>query len=114
LETEFSGQEPEDAAIAGQIVALTPGKYNVSYSYRTTGVAPDTGIRWQILDGKSDAVLAESTDLSSDVSVRAGFQVSIPEDLPFVHLRLNYHRALGTPRITGTLVIEWVRIEALP
>ena len=114
LETEFSGQEPEDAAIADQVVALTPGNYQVSYWYRTAGVAPDTGIRWQMLDEKSDAVLAESTDLSSNASVRAEFQVSVPEDVPFVRLRLNYHRALGTPRITGTLVIEWVRIEAQP
>ena len=114
LETEFNGQEPEDAAIADQIVALTPGSYHVSYSYRTAGVAPDTGIRWQMLDEKSGAELAESIDLSSDASVRAGFQVSVPHDVPFVRLRLNYHRALGTPRITGTLVIEWVRIEAQP
>jgi len=114
LETEFSGEESEDAAIADQVLALSPGTYNVSYSYRTASVAPDTGIRWQILDAKSDQVLAESIDLSSDVSTRTAFQVSMPDDVPFVRLRLNYHRALGTPRIAGTLVIEWVRIEAQP
>jgi hypothetical protein len=112
LETEFSGEEPEDAAIADQVLALTPGNYTVSYSYRTTGVAPDTGIQWQMLDAKSDQVLAESLDLSSHVSTRTAFQVSMADGVPFVRLRLNYHRPLGTPRITGTLVIEWVRIEA--
>ena len=112
LETEFSGEEPEDAAIADQVLALSTGTYNVSYSYRTAGIALDTGIRWQMLDAKSDRVLAESTDLSSDASTRTAFQVSIPEGVPFVRFRLNYQRALGTPRITGTLVIEWVQIEA--
>jgi hypothetical protein len=114
LETEFSGEEPEDATIADQVLALTPGTYNVSYSYRTAGVAPDTGIHWQMLDEKSGRCLRRAQISRANASVRAGFQVSVPKDVPFVRLRLNYHRALGTPRITGTLVIEWVRIEAQP
>ncbi len=111
LETEFRGQEPEDAAIADQVLALAPGNYSVSYSYRTSGVAPDTGIRWEMLDANLGRVLTESTDLSSETSVRAAFQVFIPANVPFVRLRLNYRRTLGTPRIKGTLVLEWVRIE---
>jgi tetratricopeptide (TPR) repeat protein len=114
LETEFSGEEPEDATIAEQVLALPPGTYNVSYSYRTAGMAPDTGIRWQMFDAKSGQILAESKDLSSETSTRTGFQVSVLKDVPFVRLILNYNRALGTPRIAGTLVIEWVQIEAQP
>ena len=114
LETEFSGQEPEDAAIAEQVLALAPGNYKVSYSYRTAGVAPDTGIHWQMLDAKGGQVLAESPDLSSEVSTRTAFQVSVQDDVPFVLFRLNYRRALGTPRISGMLVLEWVQIEAQP
>jgi len=77
-------------------------------------VAPDTGISWQMLDAESGKTLAESTDLSSETSTRTGFQVSVLKDVPFVRLGLNYNRALGTPRIAGTLIIEWVRIEAQP
>ena len=112
LETEFSGVQPDEATVADQVLALGPGSYTVTYSYRTADVAPDTGLHWQMIDPSSGLVLAESADLSSEASVKSAFQASIPADTPFVRLRLLYHRALGTPRIKGTLRIEWVRIEA--
>ena len=112
LETEFGGNEPDDATVAEQVLALDPGSYTVTYSYRTAGVAPDTGIKWQVLDAQSGRVLGESADLSSEKTVQFAFQTSVPPDVPFVRLRLHYHRALGTTRIAGSLVIEWVRIEA--
>jgi len=112
LEIELSGEEPEDATLAEQVLPVDPGSYTLAYSYRTTGVAPDTGIHWQIIDAQSGRVLGESADLSSEKTVQSAFQTSVPPDMPFVRLRLHYHRALGTPRIAGRLVIEWVRIEA--
>jgi len=105
LEAEFSGRQPESCTIAEQIVPLASGYYNFSYSYRTSGIAPGTGIEWQIQDAKTSAVLASSSHLSSDTLKRESVAFSVPPAASLVRLRLAYNRALGTPRITGTLVL---------
>lgn len=112
LETEFSGEEPETCTIAEQYITLAPGSYTLSYSYRTTGIAPGTGIHWQIVDGKGTAVVAESEALSSEVQARANWTFSVPEGLPLQRLRLAYQRTLGTPRVSGILLVLSSKIQA--
>jgi len=114
LETEFTGSQPEDCTVAEQAVALTPGNYTMAYAYRTSDIPPATGIRWQIIDAKSNAVLADSTDLSSDELQHSVLAFSIPPGTPLLRLRLAYRRALGTPRISGTLVVRSTQIQARP
>jgi tetratricopeptide (TPR) repeat protein len=111
LETEFTGEEPEGCIIAEQYVTLAPGRYNLSYSYHTTGIAPGTGIRWQILDAKTGTVMAESEALSSDTQVQANWVFAIPEGVPLQRLRLAYQRSLGTPRVSGTLLVISTKIQ---
>ena len=113
LETEFSGSEPEDCIIAEQAVVLKPGNYAMVFHYHTSAIPPETGIRWQIFDPKTQKVIAESTDLSSDQVKKSQFNFSIPETSLSV-LRLNYRRTLGTVRISGTLNTEATEIQALP
>jgi hypothetical protein len=105
LEAEFSGRQPESCVIAEQVVALAPGSYRFRYAYRTSGIPPDTGIEWRILDAKSGTVLANSRDLSNDTLKRDSVEFSVPSDISLVRLRLAYNRALGTPRISGMLVL---------
>jgi hypothetical protein len=114
LETEFTGSQPEDCTVAEQAVALTPGNYTMAYAYRTSDIPPATGIRWQIIDAKSNAVLADSTDLSSDELQHSVLAFSVPPGAPLLRLRLAYRRALGTPRISGTLVVRSTQIQARP
>jgi hypothetical protein len=114
LETEFTGGQPEDCIVAEQAVALTPGNYRMAYSYHTAGISPDTGIRWQIIDAKSNAVLADSPDLSSDELKHSVLTFFVPPGAALLRLRLVYQRALGTPRISGTLVVLSTQIQALP
>jgi tetratricopeptide (TPR) repeat protein len=111
LAVEFTGDEPESCAIADQIVSLAPGNYTLEYAYRTSGIAPDTGIKLQILDAKSGAVLAESPNLSSDSMQHAALSFSVAQDTPLLRLHLGYQRALGTTRVTGTLAIQSTRIR---
>jgi hypothetical protein len=92
-------------------VTLAPGRYNLSYSYHTTGIAPGTGIRWQILDAKTGTVMAESEALSSDTQVQANWVFAIPEGVPLQRLRLAYQRSLGTPRVSGTLLVISTKIQ---
>jgi tetratricopeptide (TPR) repeat protein len=114
LETEFSGGQPESCTIAEQAIVLPPGNYELEYSYRTDEIPPETGLRWQIISVDSETVLAESNDLSSETMNRGSFEFSIPPGASLVHLRLQYRRTLGTPRISGTLVIPSVQIHARP
>jgi hypothetical protein len=114
LETEFSGGQPENCTIAQQAIVLPPGNYEAEYSYRTDEIPPETGLKWQIIAAGSETVLAESNDLSSETMNRGNFEFSIPLDTSLVHLRLQYRRTLGTPRISGTLVIPSVQIHARP
>lgn len=111
LDAEFTGSQPESCTVADQIVVLAPGNYALSYSYHTTDIPPDTGIRWQIIDAKTDAILAESSDLSSNDLKQSSLAFSVPPGISLLRLRLSYRRALGTPRISGMLVVKFARIQ---
>jgi hypothetical protein len=112
LETEFTGEEPENSIIAEQYLTLPPGSYSLNYSYHTTGIAPGTGIRWQILDAKTSIVMAESDPLSSETQSQAGWSFVIQQGVPLQRLRLAYQRTPGTPRVAGTLLVISTKIHA--
>jgi tetratricopeptide (TPR) repeat protein len=111
LESEFTGSQPEECTVAEQALMLAPGKYVLSYSYRTADIAAGTGIRWQIVGAKPENVLSESPDLSSDASEQGTMTFIVAPDSPLQRLRLIYKRALGTPRIEGQLMLKSVRIR---
>lgn len=113
LETEFSGSEPDACLIAEQVVMLEPGDYSLSYSYRTSDIAAGTGIRWQVLDVKTNSVLTESADLGSNEQTWSGVGFRVPAGSGLVRVRLVYQRALGTPHIAGTLNILSTLIQPL-
>jgi hypothetical protein len=114
LETEFTGDEPESCTIAEQTMSLAPGNYTMEYSYRTKEIPPETGIRWQIVDAKSGAVLANSPDLSSEAGKQESLAFSVPAGAPLQRLRLSYQRAIGTTRISGSLVVVSTGIQGHP
>jgi len=114
LETEFSGNQPENCTITEQTVALTPGNYALDYAYQTANIPPNTGLQWQIVDAKSNAVLVKSSDLSSDTLKHALLKFTVPPDAPLLSLRLIYRRALGTTRFSGTLIIRSTQIQTQP
>ena len=95
-------------------MSLAPGNYILTYSYYTTDIPPDTGIRWQIVDTKADTVLAGSPDLSSKSLEGSELAFSVPPGDSLLRLHLAYRRALGTPRISGMLVVRSIRIQAIP
>jgi hypothetical protein len=113
LETEFTGTQPEECNVAEQAVALKPGKYSMNYAYQTSDIPPDTGLEWQVIDAKSNSVLARSADLSSDELKYLAMGFSVPSGSSMVLLRLAYHRVLGTPRISGTLTVRSTQIQVV-
>lgn len=112
LEVEFSGSQPENCIVAEQAVVLGPGNYTLEYSYHTTDISPDTGIRWQIVDAQSNTVLAESPYLSSNELKHMEIAFTVPPGVSLLRLRLGYKRAIGTTRITGTLGMESAHIQS--
>jgi hypothetical protein len=113
LETEFTGTQPEECYVAEQAVALTPGSYSMNYAYQTSDIAPGTGLEWQVIDVRSNTILARSPDLSSDELKNSAMGFSISPGSSVVLLRLAYRRVLGTPRISGTLTVRSIVIQAL-
>ncbi len=111
LETEFSGLQPEECKIAEQDLVLPPGKYVMEYAYRTAGIAPETGLKWQIVAPDSETPIAESLDLSSESLDEAKLAFTVSPSTPVMILRLHYRRELGTPRVAGTLTIHSVQIH---
>jgi len=105
LEVEFSGKQPEACTVAEQLVALAPGQYEFRSRYQTSDIAPGTGLRWQLIDDTSKALLAESPDLSSEGWRSDATTFPVADATHLVRLRLQYRRASGTPRISGQLQI---------
>jgi tetratricopeptide (TPR) repeat protein len=113
LITEFTGGEPESCTIVEQTILLRRGNYRLVSSYRSQNIAANTGIRWQIVDVKSGAVVAGSPSLSSGSLASVVIPFSVEPDFSLLRLQLVYQRELGTPRVAGTLVIPSIRIQAL-
>lgn len=114
LNSEFTGSQPEDCTVAGQAIVLQPGRYSLQYSYQTTGIPQESGLHWQILDPASNSVIATSQDLSSESQQRQdSMEFSVPPSSSALYLRLGYERELGTPRISGSLMLFWAGIHPL-
>jgi tetratricopeptide (TPR) repeat protein len=114
LVTEFTGDEPESLTIAEQAILLPPGNYKLESSYHTRNIAADTGIRWEITWIGSDSLVTSSRFLSSDMPAKCTLPFSVDTDHRLLRLRLVYRRQIGTPRVSGTLVVPSIRIQALP
>lgn len=112
LEAEFTGNEPESCVIAEQTIFLAPGEYKLESTYRTRTILPDTGIQWQILETKSDKVVASSVSLSSDTPAHVVLPFVVTPDEQLLRLRLAYNRNLGTIRVSGTAVVTSVKIQS--
>jgi hypothetical protein len=86
----------------------------MNYAYRTSDIAPDTGIRWQIINPVSNMALAESPDLSSEDLKYSSFGFNVPSGASLLRLRLYYKRTLGTTHVSGTLDLQSTQIQPLP
>jgi tetratricopeptide (TPR) repeat protein len=114
LVTEFSGDQAENCTIAEQAISLPSGSYTLEFSYHTKGIAPDTGIQWEIAEEGSDHVLIGTPFLSSDSPTKLKLPFTISPASSLLRLRLVYHRQIGTPRIAGTLVVPSISIQPMP
>ena len=110
LHVEFSGGQPETCSLADQAVVLKPGKYTVNFAYRSSDIAPDSGVHWEMVDAKSNTAIATSSDLSSESMQQSSFSFLVKPDSPLLYLRLAYQRPAGTERTAGTLIVQSIEI----
>jgi tetratricopeptide (TPR) repeat protein len=105
IRVSFSGRQPESCELLSQFLPVEArSRYTLQYLYRSSGVAPGTGLRWLVLDG--DTILARGDSLSADRESPGEFSFATPARCRFVHLILGYERASGTTRIEGSVLLR--------
>jgi tetratricopeptide (TPR) repeat protein len=105
LIVQFSGRQPESCNVVEQAVALVPGLYEFRCTHQTSDIPPGSGLRWNLSDAGSGEVLATSADLSNASPGERTMRFEIAAAPRVVRLRLGYRRAIGTPRVAGTVVL---------
>lgn len=110
---EFSGEEPDSLVLMSQVAPVQTQKdYVLTVEYVTSGIAADSGIRWQVTGERTGAVLARTGSLSADQGGTAYACFTVPDGTAFVHLSLLYQRQPGTVRVEGKLTLKAVAVSA--
>jgi hypothetical protein len=67
LRISFSGRQPESCDVVTQILPVMDGAdYELRFLYLTTGIAPETGLGWRIMDLHGSKTLAQGESLASE------------------------------------------------
>jgi tetratricopeptide (TPR) repeat protein len=116
LRASFSGKQPEAARVFEQVLPLLPSRrYRLRFSYRSEGIAPGSGLRWEVarLTGGGEWS-ASSADLYGENWRQEEFDFITPSDMGSGRLALSYRRALGTTRIEGSVWLRQVSLDFAP
>ena len=111
LEVEFNGKQPERCLIAEQVLPSEPGEHEMRFGYRTKDVKPATGLRWLAIEAATGLELGHSGELLSEAFKEDTVRWRVLSGGALTRLRLEYERPIGSPRISGLLVVEWTRIN---
>jgi tetratricopeptide (TPR) repeat protein len=111
LRLTFSARLAEYAEALAQFAPAQEGTgYQLRFRYRTSGIAPGTGLAWRITD-LSGASLGVGKSLSSDQEIEDGVTFRTPSGCRIVRVALVYQRSPGTTRIEGFLILRNVVLE---
>jgi len=110
---ELNGKQPESMVLMEQRIPVSAGKsYSISWQYQLDGATGDSGLRWTVEKGATDAlsgplpVAASATFGGTDWQKG---QFSFTSDHGGIdRLRLEYRRASETVRWQGTLQLRHV------
>lgn len=101
LRLELSGKQPAAGDFVQQFLYLTPGwRYRFAFQARAEGLAPQPGLNWVVLDGRTGAPVAE-LPLTASAWKAFALDFRCPPDQPLVRLALRYVRPAGWPRAAG-------------
>jgi hypothetical protein len=112
LRLTFSGEQPESCGLAAQIVPVREETaYDLTFIYRTSGIGPETGLKWRVMDAVGGGMLAEGGSLSSEEEGRGAVRFRTPAGCRMARIVLEYRRALGTTRVAGFVVLRGVDVR---
>ena len=75
---EFSGEEPDGFTLMTQTVPVQAGKaYALAVDYRSSGIAPGSGLSWAVSDERTGAVLARTASLASEQKGSRGGRLTL-------------------------------------
>ncbi|MGA2119722.1 MAG: hypothetical protein ABSH56_33870 [Bryobacteraceae bacterium] len=115
LRLTFSSDQPETAEPLAQLVPVREGaRYELACHYRTSGIAPGTGLRWVVSDAGRNAPIAAGESLSSDAPAAGRLAFVTPSGCDLVRVAIEYQRRPGTTRIAGFVVLRNVEMRAAP
>jgi tetratricopeptide (TPR) repeat protein len=110
---EFSGAEPDGFLLLNQTVPVKAQRdYVLAVDYATSGVAPGSGLTWQVTNDLGGAILARSASLSAEQGSTTRACFTAPEGAAFVNLGFVYQRQPGTVRVEGKLALRKVSLTA--
>lgn len=111
LRISFSGRQPENCDVLTQFLPVIENStYDLQFSYRTAGIAPDAGLGWRITDPNGAKTLAQGASLASENERDGRFTFGTTACTKLVRLTLTYRRALGTTHIEGFIVLRKLRL----
>ena len=111
LRISFSGRQAENCDVLTQVLpVMESSNYELRFLYRTTGIAPQTGLGWRIMDLYGSKTLAQGESLASESEREGQFPFRTPASTTLVRLTLAYRRALGTTRIEGFIDLRELRL----
>ena len=116
LRITLSGRQPESCEVLSQFVPLLPGReYRLRFRYRTSDIAPNTGVHWRIFDAATGVDLAErSSYLSSEEEIQQEVAFSTSAETRVARLVLMYQRTPGTTRIEGSILLRHANLALAP
>ena len=109
----FSGRQPEECDGLVQMIPLKHDVlYELTFTYRTKGIASGAGLRWRVTGAQGRTIVAESTSLASEVDTEGQLRFNAPLN-GLARLALTYHRAPGTTRMEGFVTLRNVALRPL-
>ena len=114
LRINLSGKQPEACELISQYVAVESSrKYELSYEYETSGIAPASGLSWRVLDAKTGTEFTRNPqNLAREKTGWESITFVTPGEVSGGRLILYYQRTLGTTRINGWLQLKQVALRA--
>ena len=111
LKVAFSGRQSEEFEILTQYMPVEPGRrYRIQFEYRTEDIPPASGLGGLVVPASgSGQPVGRSPALSSQEWRWEQFEFSTPPAKAIVRLVLQYHRAPGTTRGEGWLLLRRVQ-----
>ncbi|MBI4874384.1 MAG: hypothetical protein HY822_07115 [Acidobacteria bacterium] len=107
LKFTLSGKQPERCDLLWQYIPLLPRRsYRLRFRYRTAGLAPDSGIRWRLIDAATPPLASEDW--------RDAELLFPSRDARLARLALSVEREPGSTRPEGSLWLAGVKIEFAP